>query len=446
MIEKNQDYEVNITDMGIEGEGITKINGYTTIVKGALKGEKVKIKMIKVNKDYGFGKLTELIEESDNREEPVCACFSRCGGCLLQHMSYDSQLEYKTNMVKNTLRKALGYEPNVNETLGMGIPYYYRNKVQYPVANGKIGFYSDRSHDIIENEGCYIQNKLGDKLAKDAFNIAMKNGVTCYDEKTNKGVLRHIITRVGINSGEYMLVFVTNGEEFKNTEKIIEEIIKLYPNITSIVQNVNNDNTNVILGEKCITLYGEDFIIDRLGDYKFKISPLSFYQVNPVQTEALYNIAKDYADLSGSEIIFDLYSGIGTISIFVADSAQKVYGVEVVEPAVEDARINAKMNEIKNIEFAVGEAEKIVPEMYKKGIKADVVFVDPPRKGCNEKLLQTIIEMKAKKVIYISCNPATLARDLKVLTDNKYEIKGVQPVDMFPQTKHIENVVLLELK
>lgn len=443
MIEKNQDFEVNIVDVGCEGEGIAKINGYTTFVKGALKGERAKIKIVKSNKDYGYGKLLELIEKSDEREEPVCECFGKCGGCTLQHMSYESQLNYKTEKVKNTLKKQLGYEPTVNQTIGMGVPYNYRNKAQYPVSNGKIGFYSYRSHTIVENKKCYIQNTLTDKLAKDAFEITQKYGVSCYDEKSGKGCLRHIITRVGINTNQIMLVLVTTDGKLKNSEKIISSLINEYPTITSIIQNINDDNTNVILGEKNITLYGQNYIEDILGDYKFKISPLSFYQVNPVQTEALYNVAKNYAGLTGEETVFDLYSGIGTISIFIAENAKKVYGVEVVSQAVENAKENAKMNEIRNVEFLSGEAEKIVPQMYEKGITADVVFVDPPRKGCDEKLLNTIIQMQAKKVVYISCNPATLARDLKILANNGYEIKEVQPIDMFPQTSHVECVALI---
>lgn len=445
MVEKNQDYEVDIVDMGFEGEGITKIDGYTTFVKGAIKGEKAKIKMVKVNKDYGFGKLIEVTAPADCREEPICEIFNRCGGCSLQHMSYDAQLDLKTQMVKNTIKKSLGYEPKVNNIIGMGIPYNYRNKAQYPVSNGKIGFYADRSHDVIENKECYIQNKAIDEIAKFAFELTQKHHVSCYNEQSGKGTLRHIVIRIGVNTDQVMITFITNGEDFKNKDAIISELINKYPNVVSIIQNINSDNTNVIFGKKCITLYGKDYIIDRLGDYKFKISPLSFYQVNPVQTEVLYNVAKDYATLTGEEVVFDLYSGIGTISIFVAENAKKVYGVEVVEPAVEDAKKNAEMNEIRNVEFLVGEAEKVVPKMYEKGTKADVVFVDPPRKGCDEKLLNTIIDMKAKKVVYISCNPATLARDLKILTENGYEIKEVQPVDMFPQTSHVECVTLLEL-
>lgn len=444
MIKKNDDLEVNISDIGYEGEGIAKIDGYTTFVKGGLKGEKVKIKMLKVNKDYGFAKLVEVLEKSEERDEPICSVFGKCGGCSLQHINYEAQLDYKTNTVRNTLRKALGYDVDVEQTIGMGIPYNYRNKAQYPVVDDKIGFFAGRTHALIENEKCYIQNETSDKLAKDAFKILRKYNISSYNEKSGKGCLRHIITRIGIHTGELMLVLVTNEKNIKHKDEIVSELTKEYPTLKSIIQNVNMQNTNVILGNECVILYGQEYITDILGEYKFKISPLSFYQVNPVQTEVLYNIAKEYANLQGTETVFDLYSGIGTISIFIADNAKKVYGVEVVEQAVFDAKENAEINEIRNVEFIQGEAEVIVPEMYKEGKKADVVFVDPPRKGCDEKLLETIKEMKAQKVVYISCNPATLARDLKYLTDNGYEIKKVQPVDMFPQTSHVENVVLLE--
>lgn len=444
MIKKNDDLEVNISDIGYEGEGIAKIDGYTTFVKGGLKGEKVKIKMLKVNKDYGFAKLVEVLEKSEERDEPICSVFGKCGGCSLQHINYEAQLDYKTNTVRNTLRKALGYDVDVEQTIGMGIPYNYRNKAQYPVVDDKIGFFAGRTHALIENEKCYIQNETSDKLAKDAFKILRKYNISSYNEKSGKGCLRHIITRIGIHTGELMLVLVTNEKNIRHKDEIVSELTKEYPTLKSIIQNVNIQNTNVILGNECVTLYGQEYITDILGEYKFKISPLSFYQVNPVQTEVLYNIAKEYANLQGTETVFDLYSGIGTISIFIADNAKKVYGVEVVEQAVFDAKENAEINEIRNVEFIQGEAEVIVPEMYKEGKKADVVFVDPPRKGCDEKLLETIKEMKAQKVVYISCNPATLARDLKYLTDNGYEIKKVQPVDMFPQTSHVENVVLLE--
>jgi len=446
VVEKNQDYEVDIQDIGMNGEGIAKINGYTTFVKGALTGEKAKIKIIKVNKDYGYGKLLKVVNASGDREEPICCQFNRCGGCNLQHLNYEAQLNHKLAMVKSTLRKQLGCEPLIEDIIGMGIPYYYRNKAQYPVRDGKIGFYSDRSHDLIENDVCYIQNELTDKLAKDAFRVLMANGITSYDEKNGKGILRHIITRVGVNMGESMLILVTNGNKLRNKEKIIKEIVSINPNITSIIQNVNEYNTNVILGSECITLYGKDYIIDRLDNFKFKISPLSFYQVNPIQTEILYQTAKEFAELTGNETIFDLYCGIGTISIFMADSCKKVYGVEVVPQAIDNAKENAEINEVRNAEFYVGEVEKILPNLVEQGVKPDVILVDPPRKGCDGKTLETIMNIKPQKLIYISCNPATLARDLKTLTEGCFTIERIKLVDMFPQTNHVETIVSLCLK
>ena len=443
MIQKNQDFEVDILDNGIDGEGIAKINGYTTFIKGALKGEKAKIKIVKANKDYGFGKLLQITKTSENREEPICPNFARCGGCNLQHMNYETQLELKEKLVKTTLKKALGREIEVEKIIGMGVPYNYRNKAQYPVSNGKIGFYADRSHELIENKKCYIQDETTDKLAKRAFELLKENKNSCYDEKSKKGNLRHIMTRIGKNTNELMLVIVTNENKINGIDKVISILTKEFTNLVSVIQNINNKDTNVIMGKECITLYGEDYIVDRLGEYNFKISPLSFYQVNPTQTEVLYNTAKDLAELTKDDIVFDLYCGIGTISIFIADSVQKVFGVEIVEEAIEDAKINARINEINNAQFYAGAAEKLIPEMYIKGMTADVVFVDPPRKGCDEALLNTIVEMKPKKVVYISCNPATLGRDLKYLTENGFEIKKVQPVDMFPQTSHVETIALL---
>lgn len=439
MIQKNENFEVDILDNGIDGEGIAKIDGYTTFVKGAIKGEKAKIKIVKANKDYGFAKLLEIIKSSENREEPICPNYSRCGGCTLQHMNYETQLELKENMVRTTLKKALGKDVEVEKVIGMGMPYHYRNKAQYPVSNGKIGFYANRSHELIENEICYIQDETTDKLAKRAFELLKENKNTCYDEKTKKGNIRHIMVRIGKNTGELMLVIVTNENKINGVDKIISTLTNEFENLVSIIQNINNKDTNIIMGKECITLYGEDYIVDRLGDYNFKISPLSFYQVNPVQTEVLYNTAKELAELSKDDVVFDLYCGIGTISIFIADNVKKVYGVEIVEEAIEDAKMNARINEINNTQFYAGAAEKLIPEMYQKGMTADVVFVDPPRKGCDEELLNTIVEMEPKKVVYISCNPATLGRDLKYLTDNGFELKKVQPIDMFPMTRTYRN-------
>ena len=331
--------------------------------------------------------------------------------------------------------------------IGMGNPYNYRNKAQYPCQNGKIGFYSPRTHEVIENDYCYIQDEEADKLAKRAFELLMKNNNTCYDEIKKSGNIRHIMVRVGKNTCELMLVIITNEDRLLGKEKLVETLKQEFSNLKSIVQNINNKDTNVIMGTKCITLFGEDKIVDMLGDFRFKISPLSFYQVNPVQTEALYYAAVELADLKEDDIAFDLYCGIGTISSFVSSKCKKVYGVEIVPEAIKDAKENAKLNSINNIDFICGAAEEVIPKMYKEeGIKANVVFVDPPRKGCDKALLDTIIKMKPEKMVYISCNVATLGRDLKYLTDNGFEVKIVQPVDQFPQTAHCENVCLLSLK
>ena len=448
MINKNQEYVVEIIDNGIDGEGIAKIDGYTLFIDGAIKGEKVKALVVKANKTFGFGKILEIIEKSPDRTEPICPQYKRCGGCVLQHMSYEAQLRYKEEKVRKTLEKFLHQtEIKFEPIIGMGIPNNYRNKAQYPCQNGKIGFYSPRTHSLIENDYCYIQDENADKLAKIAFKLLMEEGNTCYDEKDGSGNIRHIMTRVGKNTGELMLVIITNKEEIKGKEKIISELTKLFSSLKSIVQNINSQNTNIIMGKKCITLFGNDHIVDELGEYKFKISPLSFYQVNPVQTEALYYKAIELADLKDTKNAFDLYCGIGTISTFLASKCKKVYGVEIVPEAIEDAKENAKLNGITNIDFRCGSAEEIIPKMYdEEKIKADVVFVDPPRKGCDQVLLDTIIKMKPENMVYISCNVATLGRDLKYLIDNGFELKVVQPVDQFPMTAHCETVALLNLK
>jgi 23S rRNA (uracil1939-C5)-methyltransferase len=448
MIQKNDEFILDIVDNGVDGEGIAKIDGYTLFIPGAIKGEKIKTQVLKANKTYGYGKIIEIIEKSPERVEPICPAYKKCGGCSLQHMSYEAQMRFKEEKVKKTLEKFLGQSSTKFEPIiGMGIPYNYRNKAQYPCQNGMIGFYSQRTHSLVQNDYCFIQDEEADKLAKQSFKLLKEFGNTCYDENTGNGILRHIMTRVGKNSGELMLVIVTNGEEIIEKEKFALMISKDFPNLKSIVQNINNEDTNIILGKKCITLYGNDYIVDTLGDYKFKISPLSFYQVNPVQTEALYNTAIEMAELDGIETAFDLYCGIGTISTFLSSKCKKVYGVEIVPEAIVDAKENASINDISNVEFICGAAEKVIPEMYEKdNVKADVVFVDPPRKGCDQTLLDTILKMKPKKMVYVSCNVATLGRDLKYLTDNGFELIKVQPVDQFPMTAHCECICALKLK
>ena len=444
MVSKNEEYIVDIVDNGTDGEGIAKIDGYTLFINGAIKGEKVKTLVVKANKTYGYGKLIEIIKSSNDREEPICPHFKKCGGCALQHMTYEAQMRFKEEKVKKTLAKFGIANTNFEPIIGMGIPYNYRNKAQYPCQNGKIGFYSQRSHEVIENDYCYIQDEEADKLAKRAFELLMELGNICYDETIRSGLLRHIMVRVGKNSGELMLVIITNGNDIIDKEEFISKITGEFPSLKSVIQNINNDNTNIIMGKKCITLFGQDHIVDILGDYKFNISPLSFYQVNPVQTEALYNSAIEMANLNGSETAFDLYCGIGTISTFLSAKCKKVYGVEIVPEAIEDAKENAKINEINNIDYRCGAAEELIPTMYEEGISADVVFVDPPRKGCDQALLDTIIKMKPEKMVYISCNVATLGRDLQYLIENGFELKIVQPVDQFPQTAHVECICVLE--
>ncbi|WP_236636519.1 23S rRNA (uracil(1939)-C(5))-methyltransferase RlmD [Pradoshia eiseniae] len=450
-IQKNDYIDVVFEDLTHEGSGVAKIDGYPIFVPYGLPGEKAKIKVTKLNKGYGFGRLMELYEESPDRAEPPCPIYKQCGGCQLQHLSYEGQLKAKEKMVRELMTRIGKLEEvNVLPVLGMNEPWNYRNKAQVPVGEMEgglvAGFYAKRSHEIIDMDECLIQFTENDEMVRLVKGICEKHGVKAYNEKQHKGTLRHIMVRTGQMTGELMIVLVTRTPDMPNRRKIIEEIVEAVPNITSIIQNVNTKRTNVILGDQTITLWGADVISDYIGDIKFEISPRSFYQVNPIQTKVLYDKTLEYADLSGHETVIDAYCGIGTISLFLAKKAKKVYGVEIVPEAIEDARKNAALNEITNVEFEVGEAETVIPNWYKQGITADTLVVDPPRKGCDENLLKTIAAMKPKKVVYVSCNPATLARDLRYLEDNGYKTVEVQPVDMFPQTMHVECVSQLILK
>lgn len=436
----------------MSGEGIAKINDFTIFIQGAIKGEKVKILILKVTKSFAYGKILEIINASNNRNNVDCETFSKCGGCTLRHINYGETLNIKRDIVKNCLYKELHRDVEVKNTIGMEKPLYYRNKLQYPVGYDKdnkpvMGIYSGRTHNIIETEqNCYIQNEKCSEIAKDIFEFTVKNNIKPYNEQTNKGTLRHIVIRIGIKTNEIMVTLVVNNDEFNNEDKFIEELIKKYPEIKTIVKNYNEKNTNVILGKKNKVIYGNGYIYDMLGSYKFKISPLSFYQVNPLQTEVLYNKAIEYANLTGEETIFDLYCGIGTIGIFASAKAKKVYGIEVVPEAIEDAKENAKLNKVENAEFFAGEVEKILPELIEeRKILADVAFIDPPRKGCDNITIETLLKIMPQKIVYISCNPATLARDIRLL-EEKYELKQVQPVDMFAFTSHVECVTLMSRK
>ena len=449
-VQKNEYIDVIFEDLTHDGAGVAKVEGYPLFVPNGLPGEKAKIKVIKVNKGYGFGRLMEITEASPYRVEPECPIYKECGGCQLQHMSYEGQLKAKEKQVSDVLQR-IGKLENVkvHPVIGMENPWRYRNKAQVPIGEhegGLIGgFYQQRSHQIIDMKACIIQQEKNDEVVKKVKEICNINGVRAYDEQKHKGELRHIMARYGLKSGEVMVVLVTRTNELTGKKKIIEEIVKRIPGVKSIVQNINSKKTNVIFGDETKVLWGEEVIYDSIGDIKFAISARSFYQVNPEQTKVLYEKALEYADLTGEENVIDAYCGIGTISLFLAQKARNVYGVEIVPEAIEDAKKNAELNGISNVEFAVGEAETVIPEWYENGVVADVLVVDPPRKGCDEKLLQTIINMKPKKVVYVSCNPATLARDLRVLEDGGYQTVEVQPVDMFPQTMHVECVAQLIL-
>ncbi len=449
-VNKNQTIELTFEDITHDGNGVGKINGYPIFVTNVLPGEKAKVKVIKVKKNFAVGRRLELIEASPDRVEPPCNVFYKCGGCQLQHMSYDMQLKMKQNQVKSALAKfAHITDTPVEPTLGMEDPWRYRNKVQIPVGekDGKLitGFYRPRSHDIIdEMERCIVTSEVNDDLVDIVREIANELGIPAYNEETHRGVLRHIMVRTGENTGQTMLVIITRTNKIPKQDEFIQRILEKQPNITSIMHNVNPDRTNVILGKKIKCLWGEAYIYDTIGDVKFAISALSFYQINPKQTKVLYDKALEYANLTGGETVIDAYCGIGSISLFLAQKAKKVYGVEIVPQAIQDAKKNAKLNDMDNTEFIVGQAEEVMPAWKENGLKPDVIVVDPPRKGCDEALLHAMVEMNPKRIVYVSCNPSTFARDLVILTEGGYKLNKVQPVDMFPQTSHVEVVCNIE--
>ncbi|MBC2369821.1 23S rRNA (uracil(1939)-C(5))-methyltransferase RlmD [Listeria booriae] len=447
-VKKNDCLDVVFEDLTHDGNAVAKIDGYPIFVPQGLPDEIAQIKVLKTNKNYGFGKIIELTKESADRVTPPCLVYSQCGGCQLQHLSYDGQLRMKQKQVAQVMKRIGKQDVEVLPTLGMENPWNYRNKAQVPVGfvSGRLvaGFYQQRSHQIIDMNTCLIQQEENNEVIQTARAIFAKYYVEPYDETTRKGVLRHLMTRFATTTGELMLVIVTTKLNFPNKAEILAELQQSIPELTSLVQNVNTANTNVIFGEQTVVLAGREYIMDTIHGISFAISARSFYQVNPEQTEILYAEALKLADLTGEETVIDAYCGIGSISLCLAKEAKHVYGVEIVPQAIEDARANAKLNKMDNVTFAVGKAEEVIPDWFKQGIKADVLVVDPPRKGCDDALLQTILKMKPKRVVYVSCNPATLARDMLVLTEGGYEAKIVQPVDMFPQTTHVECVTVLE--
>ncbi len=450
-VKKNQEYIIDVIDNGFEGEGIAKINGFTIFIPNAIKGEKLKILIVKVLSSHAFGKILEIINKSDKRIESDCITYKRCGGCNLRHIKYEETLKMKQNAVQSLVNKTLKTKIQVKETIGMENPYHYRNKAQYPVGVDKqgnpiIGVFANRTHEIIPIDNCLIQSEKSQQIAKFILDFIRENNISIYDEKTGKGLIRHIVTKIGIKTNEIMCVIVLNGRTIPKEKELVTEILEKFPEVKTIVKNINTKNTNVIMGKENINLYGNGYIYDILGEFKFKISPLSFYQVNPVQAEKLYELGVQAARISENDIVFDLYCGIGTISLFMAKYAKKVYGIEIVEEAVNDAKENSKMNGISNVEFIAGDVENILDELINdKKIIPDIVMVDPPRKGLDNKSIENIMSIKPKKLVYISCNPATLVRDLSKL-EGLYGVHEVIPVDMFPFTSHVEVCALLELK
>ncbi len=514
---KNDELILDIEDLGAEGEGIGKIQGYTLFVKDALVGDKVRVKIMKTKKSYAYARLLEIIEPSEWRTEPACPVARQCGGCQLQHCTYEKQLEWKRKKINDCLKRIGGFENiEAEPVIGMEEPYYYRNKAQFPIGYSKdgsiiTGFYAGRTHSIIPFKHCMLQHPCNSSILDIITRFMDENNISAYNEATHKGIVRHIITRTAQATGEVMVCLVINADKLPAPDKLVQMLLEcdiaeykevketkdieeatkdneikdskkikdakeikktrenknakeltgfggIYgkelindekPFIKSICININKEKTNVILGAKTEVIYGTPYITDYIGGIQYHISPVSFYQVNHSQTEKLYNKVIEFADLKGNEVVWDLYCGIGTISLFLAQKAAKVCGVEVVPQAIEDAKSNALLNNIDNVEFFIGAAEDVVPLQYEKSggrLKADVVTLDPPRKGCDEKLLQTVADMQPARIIYVSCDPATLARDLKYLCTKGYKVEKVQPVDMFCQSYHIETVVMLSHK
>lgn len=462
---KNDTVRLIITDIGTNGEGIGRVDGYTLFIKDAIIGDEVEAKIIKAKKNYGYARLMNIITPSKDRIEPVCPVARQCGGCQIQEMDYQAQLRFKQELVKNNIER-IGHisDYQMMPVIGMDEPFHYRNKAQYPVGMDKdgnivMGFFAGRTHHIIDNTDCVLGAKINSRILGIIKEYMQDNKIKPYDEDKHAGTVRHILIRNGYHTDQIMVCLVINAESIKNSDDLVKRL-KDIDGMTSIMININRNKTNVILGDTCKTLWGKSYIEDYICDIRYQISPLSFYQVNPKQTEKLYSKALEYAGLTGNETVWDLYCGIGTISLFMAAKARKVYGVEIVPQAIEDAKNNARLNNIDNAEFFVGKAEEVVPAFYeelsrkaangdeeaKRGIHPDVVVVDPPRKGCEETLLETVVKMSPKRMVYVSCDSATLARDLKFMEEHGYKVEKVQAVDQFGNTVHVETVVKLSLK
>lgn len=449
MLEAGQIAEVEIIDLNHMGVGVAKVDNFVVFVDGAIMGDIAEIKITEKKKNFSVGKLIKIVKPSEHRIKPPCTYYEQCGGCQLMHMDYDEQLKYKKNIVINELKRAnVNIEDiKINDTLGMEEPFRYRNKTAFSVAkiNNEIsiGPYEQGTYNTVDIGGCLIQSNEADKTVSLFKELMYKYKIDAYDKKTGTGTVRNIVIRNN-RKNELVVIIVTTSENFKNREPLVDDLVSKHPKIKTVIQNINNKNTNLIMGRKNITLYGEGVINDAIDDLNFTISPETFFQINPVQTEKLYKTAIEYAGIKKNDICFDIYCGIGTISLMAAKYAKKVYGVEIVEQSIINARENAARNNISNAEFYAGKAEEVLPDLYKHNIKADIVIVDPPRKGCEKEVIDTIINMAPQKVVYVSCNPSTMARDIKLMESGGFKLQKVQPVDQFPWTRHTECVVLMQ--
>jgi len=449
MLEKNAHYNVAIEDIGTNGLGIGRVSGFTVFVDGALIGDVVETKIVKVKKNYAVGKLIRVAKPSAMRVKPMCDKFELCGGCTLQSLSYKAQLELKTRLVKNTLSKIGKIDADVLPIIGMENPYNYRNKAVFPIGynrQGKlsIGLYAANSHNIVDVPACAIQHPVCEQIISAVRKFILDNNISVYNETTGMGLMRHLVVRTGFATDEVLVILVINGTDLPCKAILVDTLSKI-SGIMGIVLNINTARTSVALSRTVKTIWGNSHITDYIGDTKFEISPLSFYQVNPVQTKILYDTALKLANPDPNETLIDLYCGIGTIALYSSAHVHQVVGVEVAPEAIADAKRNQQVNNIANAQFIEGAVEEIVPKMIEtENLSADIVVLDPPRRGCDEKLLQAIANISPKKVVYISCDPATLARDLAFLCENGFGVQCVQPIDMFPHTMHVETVVLLQ--
>ncbi|MDN5809243.1 MAG: 23S rRNA (uracil(1939)-C(5))-methyltransferase RlmD [Staphylococcus equorum] len=448
-IQKNEVIEGKVIDLTHEGHGVVKLDRYPIFVPNALINETIEFKVIKVKKNFAIGKLIEIKKESEERVEPPCVYYHKCGGCQLQHMTYQAQLNMKKEQVVNLFHRKGDFKDTIiHDTIGMDNPWFYRNKSQVPVGKNNenkviTGFYRQRSHDIIDMDECLIQDNMHQDVLNQLKLWFNELNISIYNERKKQGLMRHVVIRTGHHSRELMVVFVTNGKKFKQSDVLTEKLVAAFPEIVSVKHNVNDTHSNVIMGETSYTLYGKDEIQDTLSDVTFKISDQSFYQINSIQTEKLYQRAIEYAELKGEETILDTYCGIGTIGLYMAPKAQHVYGVEIVPEAIADAKQNATLNQFENTTFVCGKAEEVILKWKAQGIKPDVVMVDPPRKGCDETFLETLLELNPRKIVYISCNPSTQQRDAQQLAQ-QYKLTQITPVDMFPHTTHVETVAQFE--